>query len=163
MIQKLIKTLEDLKNAKFSPNKEYLKYVWIVDDFLCIIFEMEITQIKLSDDEKNIIGPLIYDSLNALNRWLYHFEDELHEGVQYREERSGLQFLFDKYQDLPTGTGNFLKDAFKEFIDYENVEGFDNKLKIIQESYLTDMFYDIGIPDPDLKNVPKTHWWWKQI
>lgn len=161
MIQQLVQILEELISLKCSPQVEYLKIIKLVNEYLEILYEIEIQQIKLSESDKNIIGPLIYESLIPLSIWISHTTEDLSKYNLYKEQRSGLQFLLDNYQDFPDGTGKLLKDAFKEFLEFENLEGWDEQFKHVCNCFdiETDIFVDE--PMPDMTYIPETHWWWK--
>lgn len=157
IIKKLTQILNKLQNVKFNSLEEYKKAMILVEKFLNTIFEIEVAEIKFNESEKNIIGPLIYNSLNTVGSWLWTSADNLNMSCLYQKERSGLQFLFDRHRALPTGTGLFLNDAFKEFLKTENIKEWDERFK-----YVVCTCVDYR-QRKDWKEVPKTHWWWRYV
>lgn len=162
----LIQLLKSLKNAKFTPHSEYLKTVFQVDEVLDCFFQIEVSKTKFGPSEQNVIGPLIVEALRAIGTWVSHSVDEIHEGIieNYKIERSGLEFLLDRYREFPDGRGSRLVYAFEDFKATEDVEGWDEQFKNVNNSYDPNLYYKTSdeptLNAQELKQVPESHWWW---
>lgn len=119
---------------------------------LCQIYLVESKGVVMNDRDKSIVGPLIYEALDSFGSWLISSENEM--GLDYfQQERSGIQFMLDRYRDFPINEGSkTLAEAFDYFVQYEDLEEFDR-------AYERHPNYDpCEIPE----GVPQTHWWWEK-
>ncbi|CAL1278293.1 unnamed protein product [Larinioides sclopetarius] len=164
--QELVQLLKSLKTVKFVPRSEYLKTICLVDKVLETFFEIEVTKTELSASEKNIIGPLIADTLNVFGTWVSYSVDQIDEAhiENYKIKRSGLEFLFERYQELPDGRNNCLGVAFNNFKDTEDIKGWDEQFQNVSNSYDPNFFYKTSdkpiLNLQEMEHVPGSHWWW---
>ncbi|KAF8787986.1 hypothetical protein HNY73_009529 [Argiope bruennichi] len=163
----LIQLLRSLKTAKFVPRSEFLKTICLVDSVLETLFKIEITKTELSTSDRNVIGPLIADLLNAIGAWVSFSVDQIDEAhlEDFKIKRSGLEFLLERYQELPDGKENYLKDAFETFKVTEDIEGWDEQFKNVSSSYDPNVIYTTPderiLNDKETEQLPSSHWWWQ--
>lgn len=128
----------------------------LVKQVLKFFFHIETKQIRLSPNEKNILGPLIYKSLDCISEWIMHSINDLSSNTleNYKVPRSGLEFLLEKYTQLSTGQNGYLLGGCFQDIK-ENLECWDEYFTIIMRP---NMLKPNTLEKPEY--IPDTHWWW---
>lgn len=164
LVTSIVENLKVLANPSFSNNANIATMSSAAENLLLAIYKAGVSKINYTLEEKKNIGPLVPPALQALGYRLFTLENGFGSGPvdSSRIERSGFQFLLDDFKDFPISfeeKSQTLETALKEFVDHEDFESLDERLK----TSVLDPYVDDGVRsqsfEEEIAKLPSTHWW----
>ena len=147
-----------------ADNKKKCRRSGHLENVLTQIFFMDINNIQLSTNEKQIIAIKIKKIIRLIDSCIFCLGNEFNPnlGKSNLIMRSGIQFLLDNLKEWPTDNG-YLENDLKFILQSDSVETFDDAIEHWRQYPNTLAVDVIWYTDEELKgppNVPPWHTWW---
>ena len=158
----LLLALQKLVAAPGTIAASFVKH--LADNVFLAIFDLEIEQIVLGEEEKVKLGPLIHQSFPHLENCIYfeYMNFPTSSFVSACYIRSGLQFLLDNYSNyFPKQELEMVRERILIFRESLDLDDLDDSLReythrefepFIDVSKTTTKLEDMGLIDQ--------HFWW---
>ena len=164
IVSKIIEGFKALANSQLDDKADFVKISSTAEDLLFAVYKAGVSNIVYTDNEKRTIGPLVPSAMQGLGYQLsdlqISFSSQSIDSV--RIQRSGFQFLIDIFKDFPAKTEDksiSFEESLKEFVEREDVEGLDERLKTAEFDPYSDDSERSTMLQAEIVKLPSTHWW----
>lgn len=167
IVKSIIEGLNILGKSSFDSKSDFAKITSAAEDLLYAVFIAGASNTAFTSEEKRTIGPLVLPALQGLGYNLSILQSSFSSLSvdSVRIQRSGLQFLIDKFSEFPASSDEkpeSLEDTLKEFFEREDVDGLDERLKTVEFDCYSDDSKRTPSLQEKIEKLPSTHWWFSE-
>lgn len=166
-VSKIIEELKKLANSSFNSKEDLLRASTAATDLLFASYQAGVSNPTYSCEDQQVIGSLVPAALQGLSYKISQLQTSFSSTSidTVRIQRSGLQFFIDTFKDFPVntpGTSQTLKEALQEFVEREDIEGLDERLRTAEfDPYCDDSERSASF-EAEIAKLPSSHWWFHE-
>ena len=161
----LLHALQNLTTSSDNSETLLLKQLHLADLIFFAIFDLEIEEVLVTEEQKDKLGPLIHQSLPYLEACIdneaLNFPTSSFESACYL--RSGLQFLLDNYSNyFPEEELERAGERISSFRESLDLDDLDRSLREYTHREF-DPHYDVSETTTKLEDMGliDQHFWWQ--
>nr|XP_034837772.1 uncharacterized protein LOC117994002 [Maniola hyperantus] len=155
VVKKIIERLDTLAKSQFDSASDLMKISLTTEDLLYAVYKAGVSNVAYTLEESQTIGFLVAAALQGLGYQVSTLHNTFSSTSidSVRIQRSGLQFFIDTFKDFSADSSETLEKTLKEFVEREDVDGLDERLRTAE--------FDPYCDDGELRRakLPSTHWW----
>lgn len=164
IVTKVVEGFKALANCQYNDKADFAKISSTAEDLLFAVYKAGVSNVVYTDIEKRTIGPLVPSAIQGLGYQLSELQTSFSSQSidSVRIQRSGFQFLIDELKNFPAKTedkSKSLDETLREFMEREDVEGLDERLKTAEFDPYSDDSERSTRLQAEIAKLPSTHWW----